>query len=97
MKKLTTGFYVPTQSFKSIYEHIAVMNADDQTLVAVCGPVDDDPENLKETMRQAKLFAAAPELLEALELSLEWIEMDLPGGSFAANKIRAAISKATRP
>jgi hypothetical protein len=93
MKKLTTGFYVPTESFKSIPEHFAVC-FEDMTLCAVVGPVDDDPENVKESIEYTKLFAAAPELLKALELALEWIELDHPGGSFAANEIRAAIAKA---
>ena len=62
MKKLTTGFYTPTESFKSIPLHIAVMFEDDCTLVAVVGAADDDAGNLEETNRYAELFAKAPEL-----------------------------------
>ena len=55
--------------FKEITEHIAVMDADDGTLVALVGPNDEryGPENLSETRKYAALFAAAPDLLYALE------------------------------
>ena len=66
-RKLTTGFYVPTESFKSIPKHIAVMFEDDRTLVAICGAADDDPENVLENMCQARKFAAVDDLLEALK------------------------------
>ena len=60
-RKLTVGYYRPTESFKSIPEHIAVMFEDDQTLVAIVGASDDNPDNLAETNRYAELFASAPE------------------------------------
>lgn len=65
-RRLTTGFYRPTTSFASITEHIAVMDAGDQTLVALVGAGDDVPANLKESQDLAALFAAAPELQAAL-------------------------------
>ena len=65
-RKLTTGFYQPTDSFKSIHEHFAVMNEEDQGLVAVVGAVDDYLSNFKESFQYARLFAAAPDLLKAL-------------------------------
>lgn len=52
-RKLTTGFYVPTESFKSMPEHIAVMFEDNQTLVAICGAADD-PENLSESIEYSR-------------------------------------------
>lgn len=69
-EKLTTGFYRPTDSFKSIPEHIAVMFEDTQTLVAIVGAADDDPDNLTETNEYAELFAAAPETLQKLSHAL---------------------------
>ena len=66
-RPLDTGFYVPTDNFKSIPEHIAVMFKDDLTLVAVLGASDDDPENLSETRKYANLFMLSPELLAALK------------------------------
>ena len=73
-RKLTTGFYQPTASFQSIPEHFAVMDADNQTLVSLVGAVDDDVENVKESIEHARLFAAAPELLEALTAILALAE-----------------------
>jgi len=65
-RKLTTGFYVPTDSYKSIPEHVAIMFEDDHTLVGVFGASDDDPKNLQETNEYARLFATSPELLKTL-------------------------------
>lgn len=72
-RKLTTGYYTPTESFKSISEHIAVMFEDNQTLVAIVGASDNDPENLAETHEYAELFAAAPETLQKLSHALATI------------------------
>ena len=65
--KLTTGYYVPTANFKSIPEHIAIMDKYTTELIAVVGPSDDKPANLEETKTTAKLFAASPILKEALD------------------------------
>ena len=76
-RKMTTGFYRPTQSFQSIPEHIAVMFEDDQTLVALIGASDDDPDNLAETNRLAELFASAPETLAAQAARIAELELTL--------------------
>ena len=66
IRKMTTGTYRPTESFKSIPEHIAVMFEDNQILVALVGASDDDPDNLAETKEIAELFASAPAMLARL-------------------------------
>jgi len=93
-RKLTTGFYKPTRKFKAIYEHIAVMDADNNTLVAVVGPSQDVATNLLETVEISRLFAAAPDLLAALEALLIWDDGNLPGDLIDA--ARAAIQKARK-
>ena len=70
LRKMTTGFYKPTESFRSIPEHVAVMFEDDCTLVAVVGASDDDPSNLVETHRYAEFFATAPETIADLRTEL---------------------------
>jgi hypothetical protein len=87
-RKLTTGFYQPTDSFKSIHEHFAVMNEDDQGLVAVVGAVDDDLENVKESFQYARLFAASPDLLKALT------EIDSVFQNILTNKAYSKADKA---
>ncbi len=72
-RKLTTGFYRPTESYKSIPEHIAVCFEDDLTLVAVVGASDDDPDHVTESNEYAALFAAAPETLQKLSHALATI------------------------
>jgi hypothetical protein len=58
------GTYKPTKNFASIPEHACVCEEDTGALIALTGPVND----LK-SQDQAALFAAAPELLEALYAS----------------------------
>ena len=72
-KTLVTGYYRPTESFKSIEEHIAVC-FENMNLVAIVGPSDDDPDNLKETMEYAELFAQAPLTRERLSNAQATIE-----------------------
>lgn len=67
MKSLDVGFYVPTVDFLAIQEHTAVMDADTQRLVAVTGPAQNS-----ESLAFARLFAAAPVMLEALEAMEEY-------------------------
>lgn len=74
-RSLTTGYYTrtPTPTFASIPEHIAVMDADDNTLVALVGSAQDTPENLAESKEAALLFSVAPRLLEALmQIANDW-------------------------
>ena len=66
-RKLTIGFYTPTENFKSIPEHIAVMYEDNQGLVALVGASDETPEVVKESLETARLFAASPKMIEALK------------------------------
>ena len=47
--------------------------------------------------RDARLIAAAPELLEALEAALKLIELVMPVAGDVTRKARAAIAKATIP
>jgi len=55
----------------------------------------DDGKRLNEAEANARLIAAAPELLDALELALEIIEATGPGSyPVAEEQIRAAIAKA---
>jgi hypothetical protein len=95
MRKMTTGFYVPTESFKSIPEHVAVMFEDDQTLVSIYG-ASDDPEHLAESIEYARKFAAVDDLLAATTRMLNWLEgcsdeIDIIDMALEA---RAAINKA---
>jgi hypothetical protein len=88
-RKLTTGKYETTDFFARITSHVAVCFDDDGGLVAVTGPTGGDPEN----EAYARLFAAAPDLLEALEA----IEQN--GGTTwdyatIGNVARAALQKA---
>lgn len=69
-RKLTTGFYRPTDSFRSISEHVAVCFEDDLTLVAIVGASDDDTDHVLESHQYAQLFAAAPETLKKLSNAL---------------------------
>ena len=101
--KLTTGFYVPTPSFQSIPEHFAVMYEDNHGLVALCGPVDDDPEKNKDSMAYAKKFAAVDDLIKALAVLVEEASQRYPhfeqepetsSARRALDAARAAIAKA---
>ena len=94
-KKLIVAQYVPTKLFKNIRLHTAVC-FDDMNLVAVTGPAGD-----KESLAYAQLFAAAPELLEALKAIVDQIDQaDLPVTLAEyrdfpqVKKARAAIAKA---
>ena len=87
-RKLSVGQYVSTPEFKSIQNHSCVCFEDDLGLLAVTGPADD-----KESQSYADLFAAAPELLDAiiklgrdLELLSEHYEKD----SFITKDLKAA-------
>jgi hypothetical protein len=86
-KHLNVGVYEATDAFRSIEKHSCVC-FDDMGLVAVTGPAED-----KEAQKYADLFAAAPELLAALEAFVEYHEtdyLDIP----EVEQARAAIAKA---
>jgi hypothetical protein len=59
---LTVGYYQPTEAFQLIPAHTAVMDADDQTLVALTGPQGD-----KDSEEAARLFSVSPAMLKALQ------------------------------
>ena len=61
--------------------------------VAACGPTAADDGYGEQQMANARLIAAAPELLEALESVLENC-LDSDGLAAAYEKARAAIAKA---
>ena len=65
---------------------------------AIGGFDRSDPEQLAEALANARLIAAAPELLEALQtLDSLWCEHELSAVDFthAVDQARAAIAKAT--
>lgn len=88
-----TGTYKPTPAFNSAPEHIAVCFDDDSTLVAVTGYADD-PENVAESIAYARLFAAAPELLDLLEKITTLTDNEVMDKSNALRKIIPAARKA---
>ncbi len=90
---LAVGYYTPTPDFRAVVEHVAVMRAGDGGLIAVCGPLDSPMSEL-----DARLFAAAPDMLDALRLALDYcesgaVEDSIPGT--LSETIRAAIAAAT--
>ena len=62
--------------------------------VAACGPTEADNGYGEQQMANARLIAAAPELLEALEYMLETNESGDNAGDQARAQARAAIAKA---
>jgi hypothetical protein len=84
---LDVGEYTTTEKFKSIERHTCVCKHDG-ALVAVTGPADD-----REAIEYAILFAAAPDLLEALEFCVQ-NRVELGPHTTAGAVARAAILKA---
>lgn len=101
IRPLAVGEYETTEGFRRHALHTAVCFADEGPeaggLVAVTGPAGDE-----ESGQYARLFAAAPDLLEALEAFLRApsIGSDGPGSltivvqEFRLKDARAAIAKA---
>jgi hypothetical protein len=90
---LTRGYYRPTDRFRQIEEHVAVMRESDQSLVAVCGPTGDPASEA-----DALLYAAAPSLLEAAQAAVAALSQNatFPADvAYATNCLRAAIASAT--
>jgi hypothetical protein len=67
-KHLNFGVYEATDAFRAIKQHSCVC-FDDMGLVAVTGPADDE-----ESKQYAELFAAAPDILAALEGIMEYMK-----------------------
>ena len=86
-KHLNVGVYEATDAFRSIEQHSCVC-FDDMGLVAVTGPAED-----KEAQAYADLFAAAPELLEALQAFVDYHATDYEDIP-EMEKALAAIAKA---
>ena len=61
--------------------------------VAACGPTAADDGYGEQQMANARLIAAAPELLDALEEVVQWLELGDHEGQMHS-KARAAIAKA---
>jgi len=78
-----------------------VSNADESRIVAACGGYSsnmDDGKHLYENLANAKLIAAAPEMLETLYEIIGYIQRSERESMFAGNirrKCEAAIKKAT--
>ena len=62
-------------------------------LVACVYPMED--ERPQENAANARLIAAAPDLLEALKLMVEIVELVVPFEGASMRRARAAITKAT--
>ena len=58
---------------------------------------DDDETTTPEQAANARLIAAAPDLLEALTDCLDRLEQDYPKDNARIVNARAAIAKATKP
>lgn len=64
--------------------------------IEICQPFHDGTEDNELGEANARLIAAAPDLLAALKGAQRIVERDFPNGTVAVD-IRAAISKATSP
>lgn len=83
MSKRTSGPW-PTRESAT---HVTVTNARGDA-------VFHDDKRIPGVMADARLIAAAPELLEALEAALKLIELVMPIDGDVTRKARAAIAKA---
>ena len=82
------GIIVRTESVKKT-------RAGASRYAAIGGFDRSDPEQLAEALANARLIAAAPELLEALTDCVEHMHWTQPQGEAALKKAKAAIAKAT--
>ena len=87
-RALTTDTYVTTPAFRSIPAHACVTFADDGGLVATTGHAGDPASEA-----YARLFAAAPALLEVARIAAAWPRT--PGECEIVDRARAAIGRAT--
>lgn len=91
------GVYEPSDEFRRVSAHTAVMRADDCRLVAVTGPVGDAASEA-----DARLMAAAPDMLAVLKELAEETEgssevgyhLGLYEADSIGARILAAIAKA---
>lgn len=89
-RKLAFGVYPATAEFRKIENHSCVCYEDDLGLVAVTGPAGDE-----ESEKYAELFAAAPEMLEALEtMNKFWTDPNFDDISVCIEKVTAALIRA---
>lgn len=85
---LEVGYYTPSDSFRAITEHIALMRPDGG-LIALFGPATD-PQSFKD----AHLFKAVPALYEACRLALALVSGHSPAVDRA---LEEAIFRACAP
>jgi hypothetical protein len=83
---LAVGYYRPTETFRGVAEHAAVMRPDG-SLVATTGP-SDDPRSLAD----AQAFAATPRLVAACRLALSLVRGTSPAADEALEKALAAAT-----
>lgn len=69
---LEVGFYVPTARFLAVREHVAVMKPGGE-LIALTGSSNNDEKD--QSLADARLYAAAPDLLAACEALLRTDEV----------------------
>lgn len=75
-REFVRGYYVATEKFRAIGEHVAVMRKDGQ-LVAVVGPAASTgatEQSVREAEFFADLFAASPKMHAAITGALDMIE-----------------------
>ncbi len=76
-----------------------VVVSDEKDCVSTAGPkalmeLQDDEYIDCNTEANARLIAAAPELLESLEMFVRWEETGTPDSDFCFSQARAVIAKA---
>ena len=91
MSKHTPGpWFVPAPTYRTLYVEARIGNMMLQE-VASCGPTADPAQQAA----NARLIAAAPELLEALADCVAHMHWTQPQGETALKKAKAVIAKAT--
>lgn len=101
---MTVAEMTATPEFHKINDHVAVVFADSMEVVAVVGPAGDE-----ESIRFAKLFAAAPDLLAVCQAAMRIVSLWCPPDQGAPEHaeedaalhemrigIEAAIARATK-
>ena len=83
-------WFVPAPTYRTLYVEARIGNMMLQE-VASCGPTADPAQQAA----NARLIAAAPELLEALADCVAHMHWTQPQGETALKKAKAVIAKAT--